>query len=781
VVPPLEHEQPVEWLFYTRDGLRVVTISGAEKDPHDEVRVWDAASGLPLSPPVKQPAKVISGAVTADGGRLFTVTRDERLHAWVTATGRPLPSPLPDPQPAVQVLGNDGRRAIAQRAGESRVHVWDLAAGRALPDLQLGGEAWQFHMGGSGTRAVTVARKDGQSVVETWDMIAGRRLARPAVLGEEVTGVVIGDGDRGEEDGRVLLVTAKRLLVYDVASAALVVEEPAGGRWAGEARAAVNRAWSLWRNDPSAGDYRVLLLDPSTGWPLTPPFHHLDQVRATAQAPALARLATAGNDRAAQVWDVAPDPRPAPDLRRLAEVLTGQRFDVTGELRPLAAGEWRAAWQEVRDKYPEDFAPPDAAGRTVWHRQSALAAERQLRWSAARWHLDRLVALEPEDGSYYFRRGVAWAELGDPKKALADCALARAYGIDHAGLFRKRAAAYAVQGRWQRAIDNYGRAMRRGDDGPDVWQQRGTAHANLEQWDEAVADYIEALRRGADRQDTLALRGDAYVGLEKWNEAIADYSESIKLFNADASVRQRRGDAYFSLRRWPEAAADYTDAIRLGGDKVYCLQQRAAARAEAGEWDQADKDLAEAIKAGTQWDGAFSRRALLLLRAGDQAGYRQVCAAALERLGKTEDADTAAGVAWTCALAADAVPDYRKAIALMERAAQEDPKSHANDLGAVLLRAGRPADALKALERAVEVHGRGGDGYDRLLLAMTHHRLGHKDEAERWLRQAGEWIDAAEAGKLDDPEYKAPLPWDQRLTLRLLRREAETMILGEKK
>src|SRR5262249_5933969 len=160
--------------------------------------------------------------------------------------------------------------------------------------------------------------------------------------------------------------------------------------------------------------------------------------------------------------------------------------------------------------------------------------------------------------------------------------------------------------------------------------------------------------------------------------------------------------------------------IKRGGDKTYCLNQRAAAHAEAGEWDQADRDFVEAIKAGSQWDGTFTRRALLLLRAGDQAGYRQVCAAALERLGQTEDAGAAGGVAWTGALAPGGVTDYRPVIALAERAAQDDPKSHANDLGAVLLRAGRFDDALKVLGRALEFHGRGGDGYDRLLLAMTH-------------------------------------------------------------
>jgi WD40 repeat protein/predicted Zn-dependent protease len=776
VVPPLEHEEPVEWLFFAHEGRRVVTVSGAEKGPRDEVRVWDAATGRPLSPPVKPPAKVKSIALSPDGGRLFTVTTDERLHVWEVATGRLLPSPFPDPQPAIQVLSLDGRRAVFQQGGQSHEQVWDLVTGQRLPDLPLAGEVWQCHLGGTGTRAVTVVKKGGQCVVETWDVSTCRRLGPPAVVGEEVTGVVIGEGDR-----RVLVTTASRLRVYDIDSGELVREEPVGGRWAAEARGLVSRAWSFWRNDSNAGDYRAMLLDPSTGWPLTPPLHHFDQIRGAAQAPDLARLATAGDDRVVQLWDVGPDPRPAPDLRRLAEVLTGQHFDVTGELKPLSAAEWRAAWREVRAKYPDELAIPAADRMRTWHRWSALAAERRGRWLTARWHLDRLVVLEPEDGSYYFRRGAAWAELGEQQKALADYAQARARGVDDARLFRKRAAAYAALGRWQRAIDNYSRAMKRGDDGPDVWQQRGMAHANLEQWDEAVADYGESLRRGGDRSGTLQLRGDAHMALEKWNEAVADYTECLKLNAANAPARQSRGGCFLHLRRWPDAVADFTEAVKRGGDKTYCLQMRATAHAEAGEWDPADRDLAEAVKAGTEWASAFTERALLRLRAGDQAGYRQVCAAALERLGQTEDADTAGGVAWACALGAGAVPDYQKAIALAERAAREDPKSHANDLGAILLRAGRFDDALNSLGRAAEVHGRGGDGYDRLLLAMTHYRLGHKEEAERWLRQAGEWINAAEAGKLDDPEYKPPLAWDQRLALRLLRREAEAMILGEKK
>jgi WD40 repeat protein/tetratricopeptide (TPR) repeat protein len=783
VVPPLEHEQPVEWLFFSQDGRRVVTFSGAAKDAHQDARVWDVATGRPLSPPLRHPAKVNGGALSADGRRLFTLTQGQPLHVWELPTGKPLPSPFADPQPLPQALGIDGRRAIALDPAHALVHVWDLTTGEKLPDLPLGGGAgargsWQLIIGGTGTRGVSASPKEGKAVVETWDMIACRRLAPPLVLGEETKAVALGEDDR-----RVLIQTAKRLLVYEVDSGKLLAEEPAGGRWAGEARGAVNRALWSYRNDPGTGDYRGALLDPSTGRPLAPPFGHAGQVRGAAMAPDLTRLATGGDDRTALLWDVTPDPRPVPDLRLLAEVLAGQQFDATGELTPLSADEWRAAWQKVHDSFPEEFAAPDPAGLTVWHRTALLAAERGKNGTSAVWHLDRLLAREPDNGSYYFRRGLARVGLGELQKALADYALARTHGIDNAGLFRKRAAAYAAQERWQRAIDNYDRAMKRGDNGADVWQERAAAHMALEQWDDAVADYGEAMKRGADKASNLGLRGFAYLRLEKWREALADLSESIKLGNTDPAAWDQRGDAYLGLRRWPEAIADYTEALRRGADRLYALQQRAIACAEWGQWDQADRDLADAIKGGSVWAGAFTMRAWLRVRAGDRAGYRQVCAAALERLGKTEDDDAAGSVAWTCALAADAVPDYRKPIDLAQRAVRQDAKSHsyAGDLGAVLFRAGRFADALKTLEQSVQLHGRGGDGYDCLFLAMTHHRLSHKDEPARWLQRAGEWIDAAEAGKLDDLEYKLPLAWDQRLGLQLLRREAEAMIRGEKK
>jgi len=56
---------------------------------------------------------------------------------------------------------------------------------------------------------------------------------------------------------------------------------------------------------------------------------------------------------------------------------------------------------------------------------------------------------------------------------------------------------------------------------------------------------------------------------------------------------------------------------------------------------------------------------------------------------------------------------------------------------------------------------------------MAHHRLGQGDEARKWLDKAMHWMDQPGQEK-----GKNAMPWNRRLTLQLLRREAETLIRG---
>jgi tetratricopeptide (TPR) repeat protein len=100
-------------------------------------------------------------------------------------------------------------------------------------------------------------------------------------------------------------------------------------------------------------------------------------------------------------------------------------------------------------------------------------------------------------------------------------------------------------------------------------------------------------------------------------------------------------------------------------------------------------------------------------------------------------------VAWLLANLPDAkVRDADRAVALAERAVALAPAEGAyqKTLGAAYYRAGNWKQSIKALQKSME-HRRGGDSFDWLFLAMSHWRLGEKDEARKWFDRAVQWME----------------------------------------
>jgi Tfp pilus assembly protein PilF len=152
----------------------------------------------------------------------------------------------------------------------------------------------------------------------------------------------------------------------------------------------------------------------------------------------------------------------------------------------------------------------------------------------------------------------------------------------------------------------------------------------------------------------------------------------------------------------------------------------------------------------------------------------------------TEKADEGHWLAWTCALAPEALADLSAAVAEGQMAVQSAPESvvYLNTLGAILYRAGRfeeavqrPTEADKLTEKP-DTAARSSPAYTWYFWAMAHHKLGHEAEAKEWLDKATAWT-AKVLGEHE--EGTAPLAWNRRLTLKLFREEAEELIgKGEK-
>ena len=96
--------------------------------------------------------------------------------------------------------------------------------------------------------------------------------------------------------------------------------------------------------------------------------------------------------------------------------------------------------------------------------------------------------------------------------------------------------------------------------------------------------------------------------------------------------------------------------------------------------------------------------------------------------------------------------------AAVERLPAADRSAALNTLGAALLRAGRPAEAIERINEGIQLRGSRIVPQDRAFLAMAHAARGNVKNARRWLAR----LDAAD------------LPGWEALEMQILRFETES-------
>jgi hypothetical protein len=208
---------------------------------------------------------------------------------------------------------------------------------------------------------------------------------------------------------------------------------------------------------------------------------------------------------------------------------------------------------------------------------------------------------------------------------------------------------------------------------------------------------------------------------------------------------------------------------RRSAGAFFHLRQKARVYAELGDWTNAQAAFSgQPFVPPEQAAPSQREQAMLFLAAGRLAEYRSRCAALLKLCQGQEPGGgeaIAEDVARACAPRADALPPEGWQSLAGKRI--EDATVRA----AVLCRAGRHAQALEALASDT-------GAYALLVRALAEQGLGRADAAREALRQAAAWLDAApDPPRWDGTKTRAALlPWDRRVELDALRREAESAL-----
>jgi WD40 repeat protein/tetratricopeptide (TPR) repeat protein len=789
------HAGEVVAVAFSRDGGRIAT--GALDQT---VRVWDAATGSELATLRGHTGIVTAVAFSPDGGRVAGASLDHTVRVWDSRSGAELLTLKghtgmvqgvafsPDGSRIASAGGSGNPQDVAGAAQPGEVKVWDARAGSEL--LTLRGHTAVVQAVAFSPDGRRIASGSYDHTVRVWEGQADApALPLLGHMGEVKSVVFAPDGDRlatTSQDQTVKVWDARggaELLSLKghrgmVTAAAF---SPDGGRLASGAYDHTVKVWDARRGgelrtlrghkEPvwavaispdgsrlaSASGFEapdkhlpgeVKVWDMATGALLLTLTGHTRRSRGVAFS-ADGRQVISRSQREVKAWDAATgDPLPVPE--DLPPLPTGARAtSPDGRLVAWVNGD-RSYVQETAEADPE-AAPrrrqEDERATLAWHQQQAYAAEQAGNWFAAAFHLNCLPHDGPEWYRLHARRLRPHARLGRWPEATDD--LLRVIGdrSDAGRLWQERL--LGINTDWEDyprlLAEMDGRLAR--DPGPWIdWAARGRLHVVLGHWQSAAADLAEACRREPGRLWLWATRARVALKCDREEEADAAAARLGAVSAEDvAGWHRREADQCEQEKDWRSARWHLARLLDTKpADAPALCARRGWAAAEVGRWAEAAAAYARACELRGPEEGLLRAQAHACLAGGDHAGYRRCCAKLLEKYGATTDPLQANNVAWTCALTPHAVDHFDPVLALSRKAVAGRPNSYPdlNTLGCVLLRAGRPEEAVVKLKESLALRSRGGIPAvsDELLLALASRKRGQADEARRWLDRAEAWF-----------------------------------------
>jgi WD40 repeat protein/serine/threonine protein kinase/tetratricopeptide (TPR) repeat protein len=696
VVPPRTYFDGAYFNAFSPDG-RLAATSSQDVTPNGDVLLWNTATGKAIGRPLAHLNWVAALAFSPDGQFLVTGGYDKAIHIWDPRTARRVGAAIP--QGAVVhrlVFSPDGKTLAIGLAGDS-----PAANSLVLWDFATR-QPIRAPIEGNGIAfqfsndGTTLATARGASL-RVFQTVDWRAPGAPILEASDIQALAF------SPDGRHILTgtTEGTARCWDAHSGL-----PEGAPMLHPDRVNVV-AFS------PDGDGRTILTACADGsaqlWDrlsskrLGPPVLQAHALWAARFTPDGQRFLTTTDDGDSRIW-----PRPAPatdDLERLSlrlQVRTGREMAPGHTVLQLTHREWELRRERLAElERSVETAYGSSVRDWAYHDARAKDAESDNAQFAVRWHLNRMIAIEAHT-SESDSKPTTWST--------------------HA----RRARSFAADGKLVPAAADYDRAVKR------------ATPADMRAWYSLVISQCQARNESA---------------LARWylDRALAAAPGDGTLHADRASLELEAGDLKASeadLAQALEHGADPALLFRLADD--YALEDR---------WRSAALALAKGVeKGGPGLHFGWKNQALMLLKGGDEEGYRKLCARILEIARELPHPMVLNAALWVCALGPDAVEDFSPLVAALEPVSSTASGSQQpellNTLGALLYRAGRCREAIARLEQSTKATGGHGRFEDWIFLAMAHARLGEKREANLYFektRQPG--IDSAERWQKVEREY----------------------------
>ncbi len=120
------HIEGVRFARFSPDGTKIVAPDGS-----NAVRIWDAATGRPLSSPLRHEDWITGAVFSPDGKKLVTTGFDCTARFWDVETGRELGAPLwHGTNVEGATFSPDGAKLVTTSGVAAR--IWDAETGKLI-------------------------------------------------------------------------------------------------------------------------------------------------------------------------------------------------------------------------------------------------------------------------------------------------------------------------------------------------------------------------------------------------------------------------------------------------------------------------------------------------------------------------------------------------------------------------------------------------------------------------------------------------------------------------
>jgi protein O-GlcNAc transferase len=322
----------------------------------------------------------------------------------------------------------------------------------------------------------------------------------------------------------------------------------------------------------------------------------------------------------------------------------------------------------------------DATDAAAWVNLGFAECSLGLR-AQAREHLQKAVALQPDNHDAHYLLGSTQEQLGDLQAAALSLQRTLQLQPSFELAYRDLCRVLFQAGRFDEAAATVGKGLALNPGFADLHFYQGNLRMHEQQFAQAAASFLKALSIDAAQPQVHVSLGNAYDRQGQWELAAASYERALALGMRDAPTLNLLGTVHMKLGRFQQALASYQEAIRI--DPSYA---------------EAHSNLGNALRIQ-----------------GSTAAAIQACQRAVELQPTLAAAHNNLGVALSSqGRELDALQCFLHAVSLEPANAQ----FHGN-CGGALQRSGDLGEAVKSYRRALALDPTLVDFHSNLLFALS--------------------------------------------------------------